>query len=200
MSNSPKKEGIGSMIKLGLTLAIYAAVSCTVLALVNNVTAPVIEKNQANKASGAMKAVFADADGFEAVTDFTSSYGSITIESVYLAKKGGKTIGGAAQVSGPTYDQGTIIVGLGKDGIVTGMQVLKNTDSPGFGQKAGDPNFKLASGQTFYGQFTGKAAKNGFTVGETVDAISGATISSMGFSALVQAGTDTLTAVLAGEE
>ena len=40
-----KKDGIGSMIKLGLTLAIFAVASCTVLALVNNVTSPVIKEN-----------------------------------------------------------------------------------------------------------------------------------------------------------
>lgn len=200
MSNSPKNDGVGAMIKLGLVLAIYAAVSCAVLAVVNNVTSPVIAQNQINKANAAMKSVFADADSFDKVTDFNAPGGTIKIEAVYLAKKAGKTIGGAAQVSGPTYDQGTIIVGLGTDGIVTGMQVLKNTDSPGFGQKAGDPNFKLSNGKTFYGQFAGKAAKDGFILGETYDAISGATISSKGFASLVQAGTDVLSAVLAGEE
>ena len=32
------------MIKLGLILAIYAAISCVVLAIVNNVTAPKIQQ------------------------------------------------------------------------------------------------------------------------------------------------------------
>ena len=34
------------MIKLGLILALYAAISCVVLAIVNNVTAPKIQQNQ----------------------------------------------------------------------------------------------------------------------------------------------------------
>ncbi len=46
------------MIKLGLTLAIYAVISCTVLAVVNNFTAPKIAQNQENKVNQAMASFF----------------------------------------------------------------------------------------------------------------------------------------------
>ena len=80
------------MIKLGLILALYAAISCVVLAIVNNVTAPKIQQNQITKANNAMKKVLA-ADTFEQITDFEpSSNGTIKIEDMYLAKKDGKVI------------------------------------------------------------------------------------------------------------
>lgn len=194
-------DSIFSMIKLGLVLAVYAVVSCTVLAVVNNFTAPKIAQNQVEKVNAAMAAFFpGDGYTFEAVSSFESkATGTIKIEQLIVAKKDGVIAGGAAQVSGPTYDQATILVGMQADGTVTGLQFLKNTDSPGFGLKANDPTFKLANGQTFYGQFEGKNAKDGFVIGETFDAISGATITSNGVAGLLTAGTQTLLNYLGGQ-
>ena len=182
------------MIKLGLTLAIYAAISCTVLAVVNNFTAPKIAQNQTEKVNKAMASFFpGDGYTFEAVSDYdAASVGTIKIENMIIAKKDGKAVGVAAQVNGPTYDQATILVGMKADGTITGLQFLKNTDSPGFGLKANDPTFTLSNGKTFYGQFEGKNAKDGFKLGETFDAISGATITSNGVANLLKEGTGSL--------
>lgn len=182
------------MIKLGLTLAIYAVISCTVLAVVNNFTAPKIAQNQENKVNQAMASFFpGDGYTFESVSDYdAASVGTIKIENMIIAKKDGKAVGGAAQVNGPTYDQATILVGMKADGTITGLQFLKNTDSPGFGLKANDPTFTLSNGKTFFGQFEGKNAKNGFKAGETFDAISGATITSNGVANLLAEGTGSL--------
>ncbi len=180
------------MIKLGLILALYAAISCVVLAIVNNVTAPKIQQNQITKANNAMKKVLA-ADSFEQITDFEpSSNGTIKIEDMYLAKKDGKVIGATCQVSGPTYEQATLIVGLDTEGTVTGVEFLKITDSPGFGLKANDPTFIMPNGKTFYGQFEGKKAADGFTAGKNFDAISGATITSVGIGNLITEATSSM--------
>lgn len=183
------KKPVFEMIKLGAILAVYAAVSCAVLAAVNNFTYPVIVQNQKNKAASAMKNVFAEADTFDLIENFNDAGGAIVIEKLYAAKKEGKLIGAVAQVSGPTYDHATLTVGLDLDGSVTGVQFLENTDSPGFGLKASDPTFKLENGKTFYGQFTGKKAADGFIVGETFDAISGATITSKAVGEILEKGT-----------
>lgn len=182
------------MIKLGLTLAIYAVISCTVLAVVNNFTAPKIAQNQVEKVNQAMASFFpGDGYTFESVSDYdAASVGTIKIENMIIAKKDGKAVGGAAQVNGPTYDQATILVGMKADGTITGLQFLKNTDSPGFGLKANDPTFTLSNGKTFFGQFEGKNAKDGFKAGETFDAISGATITSNGVANLLAEGTGSL--------
>ena len=183
------KKPVFEMIKLGAILAVYAAVSCAVLAAVNNFTYPVIVQNQNNKAASAMKNVFAEADSFDLIENFNAAGGAIVIEKLYAAKKEGKFIGAVAQVSGPTYDHATLTVGLDLDGSVTGVQFLENTDSPGFGLKASDPTFKLENGKTFYGQFTGKKAADGFIAGETFDAISGATITSKAVGEILEKGT-----------
>ena len=188
-----KNLGIGEMIKLGLILVCYAVASCAILALVNNFTAKKIAQNQLDKANAAMRIVFSQADEFEPVTDFEPSNNStIVLSDVFLAKKDGEICGGVIQVSGPTYDKGKIIVGVDKHGIVTGMQFLELTDSPGFGSKAKDSSYTLKSGLTFYDQFTNKDAKKGFIVNETFDAITGATITSSSVGNLMNAGTSCL--------
>ena len=194
MAEVAKKENAWSMIKLGLVLCAYAVVACTLLALVNNFTAPKIADNQAKKVSAAMQEFFPDAGlSFETVNDYKAPVvGAITVDEIYVAKKDGKIVGGAAQVTGPTYDQGSILIGMKTDGSVTGLKFLKLTDSPGFGLKANDSTFKLPNGKTFYGQFEGKNAKDGFTAGKNFDAISGATITSVAVSSLINEGTKNL--------
>lgn len=179
------------MLKLGLILAAYAVASCFCLALINNLTAPVIAKHQADKLAAGLKIVYQDADSFEEVTDYEKPDGTISIDALYLAKKGGSVIGAVTKVSGPTYDRATIIVGQDLQGVLTGMQFLELSDSPGFGQKARDPSYKVASGKTFYEQFTGKKAADGFTAGTNFDAVAGATITSKGVGTLLAQATYT---------
>ena len=194
MAKLTEKENAWSMIKLGLVLCAYAVVACTLLALVNNFTAPKIADNQAKKVSAAMQEFFPDSGlTFETVNDYKAPVvGAITVDEIYVAKKNNKIVGGAAQVTGPTYDQGSILIGMKTDGSVTGLKFLKLTDSPGFGLKANDATFKLPNGKTFYGQFEGKNAKDGFTAGKNFDAISGATITSVAVSSLINEGTKNL--------
>ena len=67
---------------------------------------------------------------FETINDFTPPVvGAITVDEMYVAKKGNEIVGGAAQVSGPTYDQGTILIGIKTDGSVTGLKFLKLTEA-----------------------------------------------------------------------
>ncbi len=187
-------KGNLEMLKLGLILSLYASVSCAVLAVVNNFTAPRIQRNQEIKIADSMKAFFPAGDCvFEKVNDYEpKKVGQADIESIIIAKKEGVLAGGAVQVTGPTYDRGTIFVGMNVDGTLTGLKFLKLSDSPGFGLKANDPTFTLPSGNTFYGQFEGKNAKDGFISGTTFDAISGATITSNGIGNLLEAGTSVL--------
>lgn len=186
-----EKENSWSMIKLGLILCAYAVVACAMLALVNNFTAPKIAENQTKKVSAAMQEFFPESGlTFETINDFTPPVvGAITVDEMYVAKRGNEIVGGAAQLTGPTYDQGTILIGIKNDGTVTGLKFLKLTDSPGFGLKANDATFKLPNGKTFYGQFEGKNAKDGFVAGQNFDAISGATITSEAVSSLINEGT-----------
>jgi electron transport complex protein RnfG len=63
-------------------------------------------------------------------------------------------------------------VGINTDKIITGINFLAISDTPGFGQKAAEP--------AFYEQFAGKDAAGSFVPGTDFDGISGATITTNG--------------------
>lgn len=194
VTQTPKNENsILGMVKLGLILAVYAVVSCAVLALVNNFTSPKILENSIKKATAAMKEVFVEADDFEKIDDFApASTNTITLSDAYLAKENGRVIGAVIQVAGPTYDKGKIILGIRTDGLISGLRFLELTDSPGFGSKAKDPNYTVKSGKTFYEQFALKDAGQPFVNNQNFDGISGATITSNSVATLINQGAASL--------
>ena len=171
--------------KLGVILALYAAAACFALALVNNVTAPQIERLALEKESAALKMIFPDADGFEKITDAGATNSSASIDSFFKVIKGGETAGYAVKATGPTYDTTTLVAGFFPDLKIAGVHILQTSDSPGFGQKAADPNYKNSKGTTFYGQFAGADASKPLALGADYEAISGATITSQTMGALV---------------
>lgn len=191
---------INQMLKLGIILALFAVVACFLLALVNQCTAPQIAANALAKTNAAMKVVFPEADNFEEIekTEYAQPDGRIKILGMYLVKKAGQTIGIVTRVNGPTYDNTTLIVGQDLNGNVTGVEILETSDSPGFGQKAADPNYTVSTGDTFAGQFAGKRVADGFAPGDTFEAISGATITSRGIGAILNAATAIASNYLSG--
>ena len=61
--------------------------------------------------------------------------------------------------------------------VITGLTFLSISDTPGFGQKAAEPNF--------YSQFAGKNAAGSFVPGADFDGISGATITTNGVANII---------------
>lgn len=168
------------MLKLGLILAVYAAAACVLLALVNNVTAPVIAQAKAAQETAGLSVCFPlPTDSFEAAPGYTpQTSGSIIVDNLYLAYKDGAVIGAVARATGPTYDEATILLGIDMERTLTGIHFLSITDTPGFGQRATEP--------AFYEQFSGKSADDPFEPGADVDMITGATISTRGIAQLVK--------------
>ena len=168
-----------NMLKLGLSLAIYASVACVCLSLVNMVTAPAIAAAKERELNAGLAVVFPEADSFEAAPGFTSdTETSVKVTNLYLAKKAGQVMGAVVQANGPTYDKAEMLIGITLDRSITGIQFLSLTDTPGFGQKAAEPEFA--------GQFAGKSIDDGFSAGADVVAISGATITTKGVSQLIK--------------
>jgi Na+-translocating ferredoxin:NAD+ oxidoreductase subunit G len=179
------------MVKLGLILAAYAVISCFCLAIVNNLTAPVIAQHDKDALSSGLREVFTDADHFSdplAPASYTAAANG-TIKNAYqVFGKDNAVIGAVIELEGKTYDHADILAGFKNDAdlTMTGMKFLVLTDSPGFGQKAQDPSYLVKSGKTFFGQFSGMKASAGFTLGKTFDGISGATITSKSVGLLMQ--------------
>ncbi len=167
------------MLKLGLTLALFASVACLCLAMVNIFTKPYIEAVAHEKATAGMKVVFADATSFEKVELSTTKIGSVTINAMHVAKDADSVIGAVVEATGPTYNEATILVGLDLQNTITGIEFLAITDTPGFGQQATEPEF--------LNQFNGLKVTGALVANADFDAVSGSTITTNGVTAIINA-------------
>ena len=193
MSNEVKtKEKIDMdpkyIVKLTVTLLGTCLIVALLLGLVNGVTAgPIAEINQ-QKTEAAMLAVVSDpdnttfSDALELSGDMTAAATAAggTLNEMYEVQVNGEAAGYAVKVTA-SGSQGSIemMVGVDAEGAVTGVSVVNHSETSGIG---------TASGVGVLDQFIGKSAADGtLTVGTNVDAITGATVSTKGVTAGVNA-------------
>ena len=175
------------IIKLTVTLFLTCVIVAAALGGVNAVTEEKIDAINWENTVTAMKAVVADpdnttfSDALPLTDEMTAASGSVTLDSVYEAQAGGSTAGYAIKVVA-SGSQGKIemMVGVDAEGVVTGVSIVKNSETSGIGSKV-MTNMPTASGVGVLSQFEGKSAADGLlAVGTNVDAISGATVSTRG--------------------
>lgn len=179
------------IIKLTVTLFVTCVIVAALLGVVDNVTREKITAINMENTVKAMEAVVADPDNTtfsnamentDAMSAAASSAGA-TLDSVYEFQVGGATAGHAVKVVA-SGSQGNIemVVGVDSDGAVTGVAIVSNSETAGIGSK-------VMEGQNgVLEQFEGKSAADcPLVVGTNVDAITGATVSSKGVTAGVNA-------------
>jgi electron transport complex protein RnfG len=132
------------------------------LAVVNAVTKETIDENTAKEKTEAISRIFGEIDDASLVEDQD--------HELYLVTKDAEVLGYTVTVKPQGYGgEIEMLVGLTPDKKVAGIQIISMSETPGVGSKIkSDPNFLT--------QFTGRGEV--FTIGENVDAISGASISS----------------------
>lgn len=141
-------------------------------------------------ASQGPEAVLPEADTIRASSvQVDSPVPEVSILETSVGTKAGVVVGAAAKAKAKGYDgEITVLVGVSTDGTITGVQVVDCTDS--LGSSILTPAFAQ--------QFAGKKAGDALEVGAGIDAVSGATFSSKGATALVKATADALVKALAG--
>ncbi len=189
-----KKEDIKGIVKVGLILFAITAISALILAVVNNVTAPVIAANNAKKQAEAMQKVIPGAAGFldeNLAMKFLLSSGDAAdkvsnISQIFEAKDSNGNTAGYAVMVNPNGYGGIIsmVVGVSEDGTVTGVDIISQSETAGLGARCTEDGFKA--------QFTGKkanitVAKGGNGDENSIDAISSATITSKAVTSGVNA-------------
>ena len=150
-----------------VVLVLICAVMSGLLAVTNNITAPIIEESERRAAEEARKEVLSAADSFEKVENVAGLPEAVT--EVYRASNGaGYTFSITAQGYG---GKGTlkITVGIDGNGQITGTKVLSHEETAGLGSKI--------TTDAFQGQFPGKDAGYVSDI-KNIDAIGGATKSS----------------------
>lgn len=150
-------------VNLGVRLMLFALVAGLLLAVVNAVTEEPIARNERLKADGSRIAVIGDY-AFEPVDTDTSGYDAI--RSVYAALDDGGTVGYVYELVSRGYG-GDVVLSVGvKDGAVSGVSIASHAETKGLGSADEAP---------FLQRFTGLSQPE---EAQSVDAMSGATVSS----------------------
>ena len=169
------------VLRLAGTLLLITAVVAAALAGVNAVTAPVIEELNAAKTQEAISAVLPG--GFDTeITDYADASGIVS--KVYQGANGY-----AVEVGPGGFDNTiTMMVGIDNEGKVLGISVVNHTETAGLGAVAAADTPK---GIAFREQFVGASGAVSVTKdGGTMDAITGATITSRAICVGVNAALD----------
>lgn len=150
-----------------LVLTIIAVVAGSMLAFANQITEGPIEKQNMERAHGALLELFPEADGFDEIPLTEGD----ELLSAYTVTSGGQPVGQALTVAAHGYAGPIeVITGLNSDlslrGIRTGGSGFKETE--GLGSRVKEP--------AFTNQFAGKTPP--LTLGSDIEGISGATVSS----------------------
>lgn len=177
--------------RLGLILAVFAAVGCASLAVVYAVTKPRIEVQEQLALTTSLKEIFPEAVSFEDITsNVTSGDPGVKFLSVMLVKGSMAPLGVAVKAAASSYGgQATLLVGVQLNRSIAGVRVLELNDTPGLGANAKNSSYyvKKAEKITFPGQFAGKFITDPFEVKKDVAAITAATITSRSLTRIVKA-------------
>lgn len=184
-----------NIIKDALMLTFITLAAGLLLGFVYEITKePIAKQNELTKQK-AYKAVFSEADSFEA----QSSEGALSLASIGFETATVDEAANALDANGNvlgfvytiTTSEGyggniTITIGIDNDGAVKGVEFLTLSETAGLGMKAKEDSFK--------NQYVGKTVdkftytKNGAASENEVDAISGATITTSAVTNAVNAG------------
>jgi electron transport complex protein RnfG len=153
------------IVRLTVTLLTICAVVAAVLAGVNMITKDKIAEIQNQKIEKAIQEVIPNAQD---VQQLPLSGDAGIVQAVYTAN------GSYALQVAPGGFDGEVIMMVGiSEGKVAGISVISHTETPGLGAVAAAQN---AKGEAFRGQFVGQEGT--LAIGDQIDAMSGATITS----------------------
>ena len=154
-----EKKTVLSVLNIGARLLVICLVVAAVVSLVNEVTKKRYAELQEQEKANAMASIF----GAETLTYTELGNG------VYALKQGDEPLGYCVESTTAGFGGDmTLMVGFNSDLAVVGVQILSHSETPGLGARVNDAGYLSQ-----YGGKTGDLA-----LGEDIDAISGATISS----------------------
>lgn len=162
-----KNSNFETLVKPVIVLVVICLITSALLAVTNDLTAPIIAEQEKAAANAAYQAVLPTADSFTEV--------EYTTENVTAAVKADNGAGYCIKANGKGYGGDVpVVVGFDADGNIVGVQFMQNSESAGFGMKLWDGN---AEGVAYAEAMVGKNAP--MTLKEDgVNGITGATISS----------------------
>jgi len=152
------------ILKLTVFLALIAGLSGAALSAVYNVTDPIIQEAKLASEKENLIKIYDQGEEFSEVQTGLDDYD--LIQGCYEVKSQGEIRGYVYKISSNGYGGAIVyLIALDKDGTYKGYEVIDcSTETNGFGSQVGDEPFQKS--------IVGK------NIGESIDTISGATISS----------------------
>lgn len=177
-----------SLTNMVAVLTVIAVIAGAVLASVNAVTAPQIEKINADNLAAGIKAVMGSDDIQVADPEEVDGFTAYTIGDAEGNDLGKAVVTTSNGFGGPLK----VLVGFDTEGNIKGYTVLEHAETPGLGAKAGE---------WFQDKIIGKnPGTSNFTVskdGGEIDAITASTITSRAFLLAIQNAYDK---IIAGQD
>jgi electron transport complex protein RnfG len=172
-----------SLMKFTITLGVLGVIVGLLLITVYRITLPVINSQDLKALNEGLASVFPGNNTFEKLNKTLKSPDqTITIGDSYEVKNSGNIIGLVVTVSSPGSQAPIkMLVGVKKDGNISGVKILSMSETPGLGANADNPTYFVNKDKklTFLGQFTGKnVEKDAFVPKQDIVALTGATITS----------------------
>lgn len=161
-----------------VTLFVICLVATLLLGLTNSATAPIIKKLAEETEIKSRQIVFADAASFGDATDVNGA-------SVAQAfDENGNVIGHVVVNTAKGYGGDiSVMTGVDADGKVTGVNILSHAETAGLGAKAAEQSFR----DRFAGLVSGITVSKDKAGENSIDAITGATITSRAVTEAVNA-------------
>jgi electron transport complex protein RnfG len=160
---------MNELIRLVLSLFIVTFVATGLLSVTYSLTKTVIEQTHKTMFDEQLQQFFPGSDSVMKVNEHYEVYEGINL------------VGYAVLTTAPGYSSDIeLLVGVAKDGTVTGVSVLRQQETPGLGAKVVE--------EAFIGQFRGRTLQELELTkyGGRIDAITSATISSTAVTSAVR--------------
>lgn len=168
-----KKSDIKNVLSVGLKLFLITAISAMLLAVLNDVTAPIIAQNTKNKQEESMRQVLNQAEDFDRIVllDYEEAVGEI-----YKGLNSNCEIIGYAVMTSSNGYGGEISLAVGVDNElnVTGVDVISHSETPGLGANCTNIEFM----NQFVNKTIGVEVVKTGAKDNQIDAITSATITS----------------------
>ena len=170
-------------------LLMICIVATTLLALTNSVTAQKIADMAAEKEIASRRVVLPDAASFGEQQSYETLNYCAALDSA------GAEIGMVFTASAKGYGGDvTVMVGIGADGKVTGIEILSHDETPGLGANSTKPEFK----NRFVGKSGVLTVSKTSNEGQNAQAITAATITSKAVTSAVNASLSAYAAIKGG--
>ena len=201
MSNKKKS----SIIHDALSLTIITIVCSFALAFVFEITKDPIKAREDEKKNAGYQVVYSDAANMATdeelltlatgtdMSTLNADYAGVTIDDVIQAlDDNGNKIGYIVKSNVRGYSSAiSVAIGYSLDGVVQGIELLANNDTPGFGLELSNPEFKNRFSGVQTDQFV--LTKGSASNDNDIDVYSGATITTTAVIKAVNAGISFLT-------